>query len=423
MKILPSLFPTINPVSNKKVQTVFPNKSQGIDSVTKNAMASNPDYIPSKMLLSLLKNGLNGGKVDASLFKGRSYEDWVRMYNLGHNNAVTPILLEGLRKNTNIKVPEDVLENMKINEEFVKKYHMAQERALGDLIKISSAEGIDTVPIKGIGFSLNYPDPQKRYGGDIDVFNFKHGSDFSDPVNNMSYVFDEICMKKGAKVDLSHPKHSEFKYRGIPIENHRHFVDVDSSIVKVPMAKKVDKYLIKVLNPTEKVLPMGTKVLVPSKEFDNVFLAFHSMTHFLFGGINFHHLADWSVQIKKNSLVIPAEFKKTPVETFMYAMTNLSNKYLGTNVKVPENKILEDAIFNKILDPENKYSTNKIKKPTTNNPLKVLKYKYNVIKSEEMVKKALLGNEAGSVTGALFKSLKRHILNPKSFKHVMRLYN
>ena len=421
MKILPSVFPTINSASTNKSPKVFLNTSQGIDSVTKTTMISNPDYIPSKMFLSLLKSGLHDGKVDSSLFKGRTSEEWIRMYNLGHRNAVTPILLDGLRKNPNIKVPNEVLENMKINEEFVKKYHMSQERALGDLIKISSSEGIDTVPIKGIGFSLNYPDPQKRYGGDIDIFNFRHGSDFSNPENNMSYMFDEICARKGAKIDVSHPKHSEFRYRGIPIENHRHFVDVDSKIVKVPMAKEVDKYLMKVLNPTEKVLPMGTKVLVPSKEFDNVFLAFHSMTHFLLGGINFHHLADWSVQIKKNSLVIPDEFKKTPVETFMNAMTSLSNKYLGTNVKVPENKLLEDAIIDRILDPERLYSANQVPKPKTKNPLRILKYKYDVIKSGEKIKESLLGKNTGSVTREVLKSIKSHLLNPKSFKHVIKL--
>lgn len=419
IKILPqSIYSTM--FSSKK-QPVIQKQTSAVDSVSLNNITKSPDYIPSKMLLSLLKSTLNGEKADASLFQGRSYEDWVRMYNLGYDNAVTPLLLDGLKNTPEIKVPDDVLENMKLTEDFAKHYHMKQEKLLGEIIDLSSKKDIDVVPIKGIGFSLNYPDPQRRFGGDIDVFTFKHGTDSSKVKNNMTYAFDEIFAGKGVEIDTHHPKHSEFKYKGMPIENHRHFVDVDNSNIKVPMAKQVDKYLMRVFNPAEKVLPMGTKVLVPSKEFNNVFLAFHSMTHFLFGGINFHHLADWAVHIQKNSLVIPDELKGTTIEKFMNAMTNLSNKYLGTSVKTPENKKLEDAIFNKMLDPMGEYPTNKIQKPVTKNPLKVLKYKYDVIKSEELRKIELLGPEAGSVKGAMFKSLKYHILKPKTFLHVLRL--
>ena len=419
IKILPqSIYSTM--FCSKK-QPMIQKQTSAVDSVSLNNITKSPDYIPSKMLLSLLKSTLNGEKADASLFQGRSYEDWVRMYNLGYDNAVTPLLLDGLKNTPEIKVPDDVLKNMKLTEDFAKHYHMRQEKLLGEIIDLSSPKDIDVVPIKGIGFSLNYPDPQKRFGGDIDVFTFRHGTDCSKTENNMTYAFDEIFAGKGVEIDTHHPKHSEFKYKGMPIENHRHFVDVDNSIVKVPMAKQVDKYLMRVFNPAEKVLPMGTKVLVPSKEFNNVFLAFHSMTHFLFGGINFHHLADWAVHIQKNSLVIPAELKGTAIEKFMNAMTNLSNKYLGTNIKAPENKKLEDAIFNKMFDPMGEYTVNKIQKPASKNPLKVVKYKYDVIKSEELSKIELLGPEAGSVKGAIFKSLKRHILNPKTFLHAIRI--
>lgn len=410
-------------ISNPKLNPARPYTvpTSAVDTIQCTAMSKNPDYIPSKMLLSLLKCGLDNDKADASLFSGRSYEDWVRMYNLGHENAVTPILLEGLRKTPEIKPPEDVLENMKINEEFVKRYHMHQEKVLKSVIELSSEKGIDTIPIKGLGFSLNYPNPQQRFGGDIDVFNVKHGEDFTKPENNMTYVFDEIFRAKGADINVGHPKHSEFTHHGMPIENHRYFVDVNNNF-HIPDAAKVDKYLLKVLNPSEKVLPMGTKVLVPSKEFNNVFLAFHSMTHFLVGGINFHHLSDWAVHIKKNGLHIPDEIKGSPVETFMNAMTALSNKHLGTNIKVPENKKLENAIFTKMLDPRGEYSENKITKPNTKNPLKILRFKYNVLKSEALGKKEFAEfypKDACSVRKVILNSLKYHLLNPKSLISVL----
>ena len=390
-------------------------KSHVIDSVKISKITSNPDYIPSKMLLSLLKTGLTGEKVDSNLFKGRTYEDWVRMYNLGHNNAVTPFLLDGLRKSENIKAPDDVLKNMKINEEYVREYHKQQEHVFANIAKLAKTKGIEIVPLKGLGLSLNYDDPQKRFGGDIDVYTFKQGEYSSKSKNNMAHIFDDIFEDLGIKIDKRNPKHSEFECKGIPIENHRTFIDVDNEFIKVPMAKKFNKYLQKVLNPSEKVLPMGTKVLVPSKEFNNVFLTYHAMTHFLHGGINFHHLLDWAAHIKQNGLEIAKEVKDTPVEKFMIAMTNLTNEYLGTNVNVPKDKDLSEAILHKILNPDKNLSDVNILKPNSKNPIKILKYKYDMIKAEELTKIKLLGESAGSVKGALFSSFLRHCAKPSLF--------
>lgn len=110
-------------------QNSYKSKSTPADSVNKTLRkeinrAKSPDYIPSKMLLSLVKSSLSGEKIDAGAFTGRSYEDWIRMYNLGIENSVLPTILDGVRKNPDINIPDDVLKNMEINEKYVKHYHM-----------------------------------------------------------------------------------------------------------------------------------------------------------------------------------------------------------------------------------------------------------------------------------------------------------
>ena len=402
-----------------------PIESQTINSIQQVSEMKNPNYIPSKMLLSLLKCGLNDDtKVNAELFKGRTDEDWVRMYNLGHDNAVTPILLEGLEKSPEINAPKEVIEAMQETDMYAKRYHMKQERVLGEVMNISAKKGIDVVPIKGIGFSLNYPNPQRRFGGDIDVFTFKHGTDFSEPENNMTNVFDEIFEKRGIDVKKTNPKHSEFEYRGMPIENHRTFVDVKNRYLHVPDALKINNYLLKHLKPTEQTLPMGTKILTPSKEFNTVFLAYHSMTHFIGSGINFHHLADWAVHIKKNGLKVPEEIKGTSVERFMYAMTNLSNKYLGTKVKAPEDKKLENAIFNKMVDPLNQYGENSVKLPTSKNPLAIIKYKFEKLNAkckDAQMFPEFYSKQERSLPRRILNSIKLHILNPEYMKNILKI--
>lgn len=398
-------------ISNPKLNPQKPYKlpAQALDSIQKVGEAANPNAVPAKMLLSLMKGCLSDTKVDAKLFQGRTYEDWVNMYNLAHNNAVVPLALDGLNKTPEIKVPEDVRSNMEINTEFTKKYHSVQEKVLSEFSEMTAKNGVDTVQMKGIGFSMNYPDPQKRFGGDIDVFNYKHGTNPADSKNNMSLFVDKIAMKAGMEYEDHGYKHSQIMHRSMPIENHRNFLNVEVA----PLHKKMNTYLFKVLNPQQQVLPHGTKILVPSKEFNNVFISFHAMQHFVGSGLNFHHLADWAVQVKNHGMKVPQEAKGTKFEEFMYAFTNLANKHLGTNVKVPENKKLENAIFQKMLNPEGFGNT--AKAPETKNPLKILAYKYKRIAANHKLRKEFWGPDIEPLSKVLAKSLWAHIKKPSSF--------
>ena len=396
--------PALNPNRPYKITT------PSIDVIQKIGEAADPKIVPTKMLLSLLNSGLNGTETDKKVFVGRSYNDWVHMYNMAIENAITPTVLDGINNNPEIKVPEDVKANMEINKDYAKKYHGYQERVLKDFTELTSANGVDTVQMKGIGFSMNYPNPTSRFGGDIDIFNYKHGTDPSNPKNNMSFFIDSLVKKQGINVDNGHcTKHSNFDFKKVPMENHRNFLNKEIS----PVADKMNKYLFKVLKPVEETLPHGTKILVPSKEFNTVFLSFHAMQHYVGGGINFHHLADWAVHVKKNGLKVPEEAKGTKYEQFMYAFTNLANKHLGTNVKVPENKKLEDDIFNRMMHSENKSGIN-LKPPTKKDPISMLIFKFKKMKIVTQRRNEFFETN-NSLAKACWKSFVLHLKNPKTF--------
>jgi len=404
-------------ISNTKLNPSMKNTHRiaftGVDSVNIVNNAAKTETIPTKMLLSLLKSGLSGEKADTKIFNGITYNDWVKMYNLSLKNAITPLVLDGIRKNENINVPNDVLENMERSEQFTKKYHSFQEKVLKDFTEFTNSKGVNTVQMKGIGLSMDYPEPQKRFGGDIDVYTFKKGTDFSDPKNCASLFIDKEAKKIGNKVDLDHgPKHSIIKHKDMPIENHRNFLNVEVS----PLHRKMNTYLLKHLNPQEKILPHGTKILVPSKEFNTVFISFHAMQHFVGSGINFHHLADWAVHVNKHGLKVPEEAKGTKFEEFMYALTNLTNKHLGTNVKVPENKKLEDEIFNKIIDPNMTES-----KPQTKNIFKIFQYKCKNYVKHVNRQNEYWGEGTVSLGKSLMKSLIYKIKNPKTIKNLIKI--
>ncbi len=406
----------LSPISQSNQITGIPANKQprsrisfrGADSVQKVSEAADPKAVPAKMLLTLLKSSLTGKEADSKIFVGRTYEDWVNMYNIAHENAVLPLALDGLKKTDGIKVPNDVMENMEINTEFAKTYHAKQEKILKEFTEMTAANGIDTVQMKGIGFSMDYPNPQIRFGGDIDVYNFIHGTNPNNPNNNASFLVDDVAQKAGMKFENHSYKHSHIEHRGMPIENHRCFVNVE----KAPLIKEMNEYLYKVFNPHEQILPHGTKILVPSKEFNNIFIPLHAMQHFADSmGVNFHHLTDWAVHLQKNGLNIPEEVKGTKLEEFMYAFTNLANKHLGTDIKVPENPQLENEIFKRMLYPNS--FADELDIPQTKNPIRIFKYKVKRMVYGHKIQQKYWGAQE-SVPQILIKSVLAHLKKPNT---------
>lgn len=405
---------TITPFSySQNVSTFNINNKQPVYKIPLTATDSihfvekNPIPKPTKMLFSLLKSGLNDEKVNENDFKGCTVDDWVNMYELSRKNAVTVIAYDGLKKSKNIDVPFFLKPSFEESKEYAENYHRRQEKILGDFSQKTAEKGISTVQMKGIGFSMNYPNPTSRFGGDLDIFNFKTGTNPAEAKNNKTFVVDDIAKEIGAKVDTDHGvKHSYIVYKNMPIENHRNFLNVECG----PLHKKMNDYLFKVLNPHTETLPHGTKVLVPSKEFNTVFIAFHSLQHFVSGGLNLHQLTDWAVHIKKNGLVVPKEAKGTKFEEYMYALTNVSNKYLGTKVKAPKNQRLESLIEHEIMN----VSEEDFSKKTT---LQKINFKYKRMKKKEALNKEFFGS--GSMTKAIFSCIKKHVLDPKTMKDLL----
>lgn len=325
-----------------------PTKAINFKTVDKVEFSEKPMEKSSKMLLSLLRASLRNEKGDPSAFKDATREDWTKLMKLADRASVAGFAFDGVSKFKKGTVPSDVVLDMY---DFIKaseSKYAKQEKVVGELSATLAEKGIDTVVLKGLGLSLNYPHPTHRHGRDIDIFT-RLKNTVTEGRSNATEILDDMMMSRGIEVEEYRDpkaKHSEFEYKGLNIENHKYFVNKEH----MKGAKLVDKLLHEKLNPVEKVLPNGTKILVPSTEFNTIFLAQHAFQHYAFGGIDLHNLVDWSMHIDKNGLKVPEELKGTKLEKFMYALTNVSNKYLGTNVKAPEDKEYEQKLITKIVN-------------------------------------------------------------------------
>ena len=206
-----------------------------------------------------------------------------------------------------------------------KYYSVAQE-----LQQFYRQHGIVAVQMKGVGFSSYYNCPSHREGGDIDIYTY------SADTSKMSHkeaneLADTLMKQQGIEVDNHSYKHSNFVFKGIPVENHKCFVNIYTN---PNFLGKLNVILDKLLNPEEVNFYDGEfRIIVPSKEFNTIFISCHAFQHYG-SGIALHHLYDWATILHKHGLNLPEEINEEFFLRAIAAFTHLSNKFLGTNINV-----------------------------------------------------------------------------------------
>ena len=138
-----------------------------------------------------------------------------------------------------------------------------------------------------------------------------------------------------------------FYYKGIPIENHKTFINSETYRIAV----KMDKLLQKLLQPVSAELDGKCYHFNPIfPPLNTVFLAFmppsimHAAWHFIIFG-------DWACLLNRYGLHIPEEVTDIRFRNMILAMTRLCNDYLGTSVPVYGGEGLAEEILREIIRP------------------------------------------------------------------------
>ena len=115
-----------------------------------------------------------------------------------------------------------------------------------------------------------------------------------------------------------------FYYKGIPIENHKTFINSETYHIAV----KMDKLIQELLQPVSAELDGKYPIFIPSSTFNTVFLAFHAPQNYA-RRLALHHLCDSSCLLNRYGLPLPADMTGIRLRTMMLAITHLCNGYLG----------------------------------------------------------------------------------------------
>lgn len=356
------------------------------------------------MLFALLKSSLNNETAVESAFTGASQDDWKLCYNTAVKQGVLALAWEGIQT-----LPVDLHPQKQLKFAWAMsadKYeakHRKYCQTVQELQQFYKEHGIAAVQMKGVGFSAGYNNPHHREGGDIDIFTYS--ADTAKMSHKQANDLADILMEQqGIKVEMHGYKHSNFIFKGIPVENHKYFLNVQ---INRKLLGSLNELLHKVLEPREVELHNGEyKILVPSPQFNTIFISCHAFQHYG-SGIALHHLYDWATIMKNHGLHLPDSVQNENFLRGIAAMTHLCNKYLGTVINLDSYPDGYEQMANEMLE-EMLYPIYSKTVPYRN------KFKILIYKTRKVLRSAKLASDVFgvSIIGRLMESFIAHIKNP-----------
>ena len=319
----------------------------------------------SQAFLTLVRLGINHELNNDSKLTIYDSEtiDWTELKVLAERQGLFAILMDGIEKvrcqkedsrcNLNFLSQKIVLQWIgEVLQNYEKRFQ-TYRKAIGELASFYNAHGLKMMVLKGYACNIDWPKPEHRPCGDIDIWLFGKQREADNILGEWFLVHDS-----GLSIDTSHHHHTVFEWNGFAVENHYDFVNVhhdksNASIEKIFKELGQDaQYSIEVL---------GVIVYIPSPNLHALFLLRHMLMHFVAIGINLRQILDWAFFVEKHTKEVDWEWLNCILEKFhMKEFFNIINAIcvydLGFNTELfptiqflPE---LKERVLGDILSPE-----------------------------------------------------------------------
>lgn len=277
-----------------------------------------------KILLEFIKGGIHNDYSPQGVFDNI---DWGNFLKKAYNQVVMAVAWDGFSKSEIKTIPLEIKLKwfgnvIKSYEERYKKY----EKSIASLANFYNSHQIKMLILKGYGLSLNYPNPQHRPCGDIDIYLF-----------DKQQEGDELIAKeKGIKIEREHLLHTVFFYEGEMIENHYDFISDDAH----KSNSKIGEWLNNLIKEEcEKINVEEEEIYLPSPNFNALYLLHHTAKHFAGEQVMLRHILDWATFVEKYTHKV--DWKKiydiarsNNLELFLNCLNEICVRYLGYNKEI-----------------------------------------------------------------------------------------
>ena len=213
--------------------------------------------------------------------------NWAAIRILAEKQGLPAIIVDGIEKLPETQRPPKEFLLQWIGE-ILQGYEYRYDaycKAIAELAGFYNSHGYRMMVLKGIACGLNWPKPEHRPYGDIDIWQF-----------GLQKEADKELKKEGIKIDSSHHHHTVFRWDDFMVENHYDFINVHHHRSNVEIEK-----IMKDLghDDTHYIELYGKNVYLPSPNLHALFLIKHSMNDFTSFSITLRQVLDWAFFVEK----------------------------------------------------------------------------------------------------------------------------
>lgn len=307
-----------------------------------------PNILFSVIRVALIgeRIGENSGRsITTEEFTLLTDQEWQGLFRMAAQQGVLAIVYDvvsGLPEEC--QPPRAVKIQWALSVEAIENRYELQRKTSALLAELWAENGIQTIVMKGLAVGTYYPVPAHREFGDLDCFLGEHYE-----------LGNQLSEQIGAKVNRDYYKDATIKYRGLMVENHRFFLPIRGS----RKVKALERHLQKIALDGRTSFVPDTKLIVPTADFNALFLTMHGMNHFLTEGIKLRHILDWALLLKAEQDSINwQEFyewaDRMHLTRFADALTAISVNHFGLQINNPAihttspyaERVLNDTLYN-----------------------------------------------------------------------------
>ncbi len=271
---------------------------------------------------ALLRSGLWNEVPDRAPFA--SGTDWEALYRLAYAQTVVPLVTDGVNRLPGELLPAeperldpflgDLMATAKRNrvlDAFIPKLF----RALA---------GIPVVLVKGQALAVDYPDPERRQPGDIDLLLLPSSYEAA----------KAVLLPKATRIEEEAAGiwHQGMHFRSIEVEIH--------GSISTLMSRQLDGKLAALLEeqfdgrPFPEVTLDGAGIPVPEAGFNAVYIFVHFLQHYWSGGVGLRQLVDWMtfVSVHKRDIhpvILENRLQALGLLRLWKVFTGFAQEYLG----------------------------------------------------------------------------------------------
>lgn len=250
--------------------------------------------------LSLVRLGINHSAYDFP-----QTNDWKAIEVLASKHGLLAIIIDGVEHlPDNLRPPKKTL--LQWIGEGLQNYeqrYVSYQKSIGRLAKFYNERGFRLMILKGYGLSLNYPKPNHRPCGDIDIWAF----------GQYKEADAAISKELSIKIDNEHHHHTFFQFGGFTVENHYDFLNVHYGHRNAELEK-----ILKKLAEDDSVTTIidGEKVYLPSANLHAFFVLRHALHIFAAAEMTLRQVLDWGFFVEKHTKEIDWEWLQSVLKEY-----------------------------------------------------------------------------------------------------------